>query len=86
MYTSVDGHFDVYFIGAKKSMYRDSYSIMSGLSQISILMYHLPDATERMVEVRDIIDTDPEGTPHLFEENPLQFGFYLHSISYEGGV
>ena len=51
--------------------------------QIRILMYHLP---ERMVVVRDIIDTDPEDTAHLFEENPLQFGFYLHSISYKGGV
>ena len=32
--------------------------IMSGQSKLSILMYHLPDEeTERMVEVRDIIDT-----------------------------
>ena len=83
MYTSVDGHFDVYFIGAKKSI---CTGIPIASCQISILIYHLPDATERMVVVRDIIDTDPEDTAHLFEENPLQFGFYLHSISYKGGV
>lgn len=72
--TNVVGYFDVYFIGVKESLYRDSCSIVSGLSQQSILLYHLPDEeTERMYEIQDIVDTYPEDTLHLFEENPAFF-------------
>lgn len=38
-----------------------------------------------MMEVQDIVESSPEGTQHLFSDNPLENGFYLEAISYEEG-
>ena len=74
------GYFDVYFIGKKKSVYRNSYSFRSGLTQEDILAYHWDDE-DRMFEVRDLIATTPENQFYLYLENPLEYGYYLYSIS-----
>ena len=67
------GYFDVQFIGKKKSVYMNSYSFRSGLTQEDILAYHWDD--------EDLIATDPENQFHLFLENPLEYEYYLYSIS-----
>ena len=69
------GYFDVQFLDEKKSVYREAYSFMSGMTQEDVLAYHWDDA-ERMFEVRDILASSPEIQFHLFLENPLENGYY----------
>ena len=69
----------------KKSVYRNSYSFRSGLTQEDIIAYQWDDEY-RMFEVRDLIASTPENQFHLFLENPLEYGYYLYSISDLGNM
>jgi hypothetical protein len=73
----IDGLFEVIFMGTKKSQYRNEYSTVTG-TQASMLANSLDDV-DRMMDIRD--ELQKSESPHqLFEENPLEHGFFLNSI------
>lgn len=71
------GYFEVYFAKPIRSKYRNLHSYRSQ-SQQDILAYSWDDI-DRMLEVRDIVETCPSPF-HVFLENPLDNGYHLQSI------
>ena len=78
---SVKGYFEVTFVNRKKSLYRQAYSFVSGLTQQQLLSYHFETDIERMMEVRDVIEASSECQYFLFEDNPLHNDYYLDRIT-----
>ena len=81
--SNINGFFEVLFLSKKKSMYSSIYSFATNLTQESVLAHHLHDDIERMMEVRDALE-EAEGKNVLFEDNPLQLGFYLDCVYASG--
>ena len=74
----IPGYFEVFFVVSRRSLYREAYSFRSGMSQEQVLAYDYDDI-ERMMNVRDVVETSPD-KPHLFHENLLEEDCFLGEI------
>lgn len=72
------GYFEVLFYVPKKSKYAPITSFRT-MSQQSFL-YEGDMEDPHTFEIRDVVDKNPDKY-HLFQENPLNEGCYLHSIT-----
>ena len=72
------GYFEVLFYVPKRSQYRDVTSFRTMNQQTFLYEYDMEDL--RTPHIRDVVDKNPVKY-HLFQDNPLSEGCYLHSIT-----
>ena len=77
------GFFRVEFCERIQSRYRSTWLFRTGLTQEDILMERWDDVGRRH-EVVDVLARTPHLQYHLFQENPLNHGYYLSTITANG--
>ncbi len=79
-----DGFFCVNFLEIVRSRYRKAVSFKHGATQHEILSYGQEQGREEKQEIVDYLSTALDEKYHLFNENPLEFGYYLDTITSDG--
>ena len=78
-----DGFFNVTFLEVIRSKYRKAVSFRHGATQQEVLTSPKWEEEDRRHEVQDFLVDHPSGY-YLFDENPLDFGYFLDTITSEG--
>ena len=64
----------------RSCQYSSKFFFRLGLLQEDIVCYKLYDDPGRMHEAQAAVVASPSSHYHIFPENPLNLGFFLHSI------
>lgn len=76
-----DGYFKVTFM---ELIRRKAVSFRNGMTQQEVLTSSRWEEVDRRVEILDYLADHPESEYEIFDENPLDFGYYLDTISATG--
>ena len=77
--------FQPLFLKAKQSLYSERYTFMTGLTQDTVLGFHIDDPDIMHDVQSDIVQNPSPGGGKIRPQNPCHFGFHLWGIR-KGGM